>query len=604
MSFTYYPYYPIFDDNIKELVELYINDKRNLPSELAGIPIGDWSVSGVTDMDYLFFEATNFNEDINGWDVSSVTTMEGMFFNCEKFNKPLDRWHPDNVLNMSHMFFGCREFNQYIGRWDFTNWQGFENEDINMDHMFSGCTNFNQPLQRWNVSNVTNMQSMFCECTSFNQPLQIWNVSKVTNMQNMFCECTSFNQPLQMWNVSNVTNMRNMFTHCLQFNQKMDGPVHWDVQNVTDFSKMFKNCPGVVFDEETDLANRWNFREAEERIEMFDEDKWPPYILSVHDMLAERAAIDPNEIHKAMGKVDFEKFIKHLKKCLSTLLIKRIIDLKRNKTTFNYANYINNSFLNIIHDTQSRNELSRVMELRLIHLDYGLFSDTLLDALYFTLEYVKLQPSAFQKSYIETFLYDCRNAHNAAHNANEEKNKMSCPLGVLERIIVSLKTPCTESISLFQQENNDDMNVMASLSDASHKWDVEKQNEYELILALLTKSYPKVLINEYVRDWYILHTKNNEPDEEIQLLSDEERRNNLRNFIVGKFNSEDFTVDLENVINEFLHPDATDVSNESFAYVGGRGKKRRRTQKRQATKKRKARRTGRKRIRSRKISKR
>jgi hypothetical protein len=43
----------IHDYNIKILVKYYINDKQKLPADLAEIPIGDWDVSGVTDMECL-----------------------------------------------------------------------------------------------------------------------------------------------------------------------------------------------------------------------------------------------------------------------------------------------------------------------------------------------------------------------------------------------------------------------------------------------------------------------------------------------------------------------------------------------------------------------
>jgi surface protein len=41
--------------------------------------IGDWDVSNVTDMQYMFSNANAFNLDISSWDVSKVTNMEWMF---------------------------------------------------------------------------------------------------------------------------------------------------------------------------------------------------------------------------------------------------------------------------------------------------------------------------------------------------------------------------------------------------------------------------------------------------------------------------------------------------------------------------------------------
>ena len=36
--------------------------------------IGDWNVSGVTDMSDMMDDCSTFNQDISGWDVSRVTT--------------------------------------------------------------------------------------------------------------------------------------------------------------------------------------------------------------------------------------------------------------------------------------------------------------------------------------------------------------------------------------------------------------------------------------------------------------------------------------------------------------------------------------------------
>ncbi len=38
--------------------------------------IGDWDVSQVTNMSYMFDSADSFNQDIGNWDVSQVTNMQ------------------------------------------------------------------------------------------------------------------------------------------------------------------------------------------------------------------------------------------------------------------------------------------------------------------------------------------------------------------------------------------------------------------------------------------------------------------------------------------------------------------------------------------------
>ena len=53
------------------------------------MPIGDWDVSSVTDMRYIFNGATSFNQDLSKWDVSKVTDMENMFMRASAFNREL-----------------------------------------------------------------------------------------------------------------------------------------------------------------------------------------------------------------------------------------------------------------------------------------------------------------------------------------------------------------------------------------------------------------------------------------------------------------------------------------------------------------------------------
>ena len=102
--------------------------------------------------------------EISNWDTSRVTNMKYMFSEATSVNQPLNNWNVSDVTNMEYMF-----------------WH---------------TTSFNQPLDKWNVSNVTNIDGVFCNASSFNQPLNDWNVSNVTNMDWIFLGASSFNQPL------------------------------------------------------------------------------------------------------------------------------------------------------------------------------------------------------------------------------------------------------------------------------------------------------------------------------------------------------------------------------------------------------------------------
>jgi surface protein len=185
-------------------------------------PIGNWDVSNVTNMQQLFF-FTAFNQSLENWDVSSVTNMVWMF-GGSNFNQPIESWDVSNVTNMSYMF-DDSPFNQPLNNWDVSS-------VTNMNHLFS-YTPFNQPLDKWNVSNVTDIGGMFSHST-FNQPIGNWDVSSVTNMNGMFND-SPFNQPLNNWDVSSVTDMGYMFAGS-QFNQPIG---NWDVSNVDYMTGMF-----------------------------------------------------------------------------------------------------------------------------------------------------------------------------------------------------------------------------------------------------------------------------------------------------------------------------------------------------------------------------
>ena len=140
------------------------------------LPIGDWNVSAVTNMNLLFNPAvlatinnkkndpaslkkiSSFNEDLSKWDVTNVTNMEGMFAGATSFNKNLLEWK-DKVGNVT-----------------------------NMAYMFAGAKSFNHNLLEWkdNVGNVTDMKYMFFEAIKFNQDLRTWKVSEETNTEYMF----------------------------------------------------------------------------------------------------------------------------------------------------------------------------------------------------------------------------------------------------------------------------------------------------------------------------------------------------------------------------------------------------------------------------------
>ena len=193
-----------------------------------------WDVSAVTDMDSMFKGATSFNGDLSGWDVPAVTNMDSMFEGATSFDRSLNSWSVSAVTDMSRMFEGATSFNQDLDGWDVS-------AVADMYDMFKGATSFDRSLNSWNVPAVTDMSRMFEGATSFDQDLDGWDVSAVTGMSGMFKGATSFNGNLSGWNVSAVTNMDSMFEGATSFNRSLNS---WDVSAVTGMSRMFEGASG------------------------------------------------------------------------------------------------------------------------------------------------------------------------------------------------------------------------------------------------------------------------------------------------------------------------------------------------------------------------
>jgi surface protein len=189
--------------------------------------------SGVTNMSFMFYDATAFNGNIDGWDTSEVTDMNSMFAGATNFTGNIGDWITSEVKYMNSMFFNAT-FNGDISKWITSN-------VVNMSGMFLNAKIFNSNISRWNTSNVVNMSGMFYNATDFNQDINTktdgsWNTSKVKYMNAMFYGATKFNQNIGSWITSEVTNMSYMFFGATKFNQNIGG---WNIGKVNNINSMF-----------------------------------------------------------------------------------------------------------------------------------------------------------------------------------------------------------------------------------------------------------------------------------------------------------------------------------------------------------------------------
>ena len=224
--------------------------------------VGNWDITGITDISGAFSGLANYNLPLKEWDTSDVTDMTNVFNGAANFNLYIGNWDTANVERMNGMFDGASKFDSYIGDWDVDSVQ-------NMRNMFRGATVFSFSLPNWDVSDVTNMSGMFNGATKFDRDDVIdWNVSSVTDMSRMFEDATIFDQDISGWDVTDVTDMSRMFK-----NSAFDQPIgSWDVNGVTNMSEMFSGTPFNQDISGWDVSDVMNMSEMFENATKFDQD--------------------------------------------------------------------------------------------------------------------------------------------------------------------------------------------------------------------------------------------------------------------------------------------------------------------------------------------
>lgn len=195
----------------------------------ACVDMPSWDTSQVTDISYMFHEATAFDQDIGSWTTSQVTEMSHMFREAKTFNQDIGLWNTAQVKGMSSMFEGAAAFNQDIGSWT-------TSQVTDMSHMFVGATAFNQDIGSWITAQVTSMNGMFEGAATFNQDIGSWTTLHVTDMSWMFAGATAFNQGIGSWTTSQVIDMSHMFAGATAFNRDIG---LWTTSRVINLGNMF-----------------------------------------------------------------------------------------------------------------------------------------------------------------------------------------------------------------------------------------------------------------------------------------------------------------------------------------------------------------------------
>ena len=116
------PHITAFPNDRKELKQIIVD---TIKKEGNKCDLNFIDTSKITDMNYLFYNLTDFDGDISMWDVSNVVMMSGMFEYCG-FNGDISNWDVSNVKDMSHMF-EYSKFNGDISDWDVSKVEKFDN---------------------------------------------------------------------------------------------------------------------------------------------------------------------------------------------------------------------------------------------------------------------------------------------------------------------------------------------------------------------------------------------------------------------------------------------------------------------------------------------
>lgn len=158
------------------------------------------------------------HKPLNELDVSEVEDMEGLFKDIKEFNEDISSWNTGNVKTMEGMFEGCEAFNQDISRWNMGNVKTIED-------MFKWCKSFNQDISNWNVGNVEESAFALYGCEAFDQPIGKWNLSKTRSVECMLFGCKSFNQDLSGWGSLIGIEKDNIIDKCERFDLRNLGPI-------------------------------------------------------------------------------------------------------------------------------------------------------------------------------------------------------------------------------------------------------------------------------------------------------------------------------------------------------------------------------------------
>ena len=223
------------------------DDNGDAASRNAIVEVSHWGSTQFTNLQNMFRNLVN--NDVTATDtpnLSNATSLSGMFQSNQSLvnsNGSIGDWDISNINNITFLFNGANNFNVNISKWDTSSCYSFYwlfknatsfNQDVSTKYVTANDSPTGSAYWAWNTSAVGNIQNAFSNTSSFapasgsNPGIYNWNTSSIVNMKLAFTS-SSYGKPLN--------------TALIQAGSSPTGNsyVAWDVSNVTTFESMFNS---------------------------------------------------------------------------------------------------------------------------------------------------------------------------------------------------------------------------------------------------------------------------------------------------------------------------------------------------------------------------
>jgi hypothetical protein len=202
-------------------------------------------------------------------------------------------------------------------------------------------------------------------------------------------------------------------------------------------------------------------------------------------------------------------------------------------------------------------------------VDYNDIGPDLTVSIFYGLEYVKLQSPEFKKIYVDAYIVDCVHAY-------EGDDGMSCAIGAIERIIMSLDPACVAFMSVVDEKMNNPNYEEDIYENKEKQQEKKKYEEYKILVGIITAN-PTVLIPEYILDWYKEHNMTKYPGNDLVGTSEKEKEDHLIAYLNEKFPYDPESPEESESIKDLIESNVKTIKlavgfeeEDSFTYGGRR----------------------------------